>query len=205
MAPNTEGHSHRAHGKQSNKSFKSKHSTKSSLRDQAKGRTHRPATKDPATRAVKAASSTVQAKNLKVNRKNHAKQVLAKKKELLEENRNIFNGKNKHGDKVQRVVAVIPMTDDVDAEEIVKQLAASIDSSCDGVEGYRSVKYVTSGYHDEQRLTSLPRFAAFRNSTISLSGSSCFPLLLPQTPSSRSSMVHLLQISSSLPCRVKKR
>lgn len=137
---NTEGHSHRAHGKQSNKSFKSKHSTKSALRDQAKGRTHRPATKDEATRAVKAASATVQAKNLKVNRKNHAKQVLARKRELLDENKSIFSGKNRNGERVQRVVAVVPMTRDVDAEEIVQQLARSIDSACEGVEGYRSVK-----------------------------------------------------------------
>ncbi|GAA5966291.1 hypothetical protein JCM3765_005245 [Sporobolomyces pararoseus] len=155
MAPNTEGHSHRAHGKQTNKSFKSKHSTKSSLRDQAKGRTHRPATKDPATRAVKAASSTVQAKNLKVNRKNHAKQVLAKKKELLEENKSIFSGKNKHGEKVQRVVAVVPMTEDVNAEEIVKQLAESIGSDCEGVEGYRSVN-VPKFHNQSLRFLLLP-------------------------------------------------
>ena len=77
---------------------------------------------------------------MKVNRKNHAKQVLAKKKEMLEENKGIFVGKNKYGDKVQRVVAVVPMTEDVNAEEIVQQLAASIESECEGVEGYRSVK-----------------------------------------------------------------
>ncbi|GAA6061608.1 hypothetical protein JCM10212_000916 [Sporobolomyces blumeae] len=156
MAPNGEGqHSHRAHGKQSNKSFKSKHSTKSALRDQAKGRTHRPATKDPVSRAVKAASSQIQAKNLKVNRKNHAKQVLAKKRELLEENKGIFNGKNKHGEKVQRVVAVVPMTDDVNAEEIVRQLAESIGSECEGVEGYRSVN-VPKFHNQSLRFLLLP-------------------------------------------------
>ncbi|GAA5931866.1 small subunit rRNA maturation protein TSR1 [Sporobolomyces koalae] len=155
MAPNQEGHSHRAHGKQSNKSFKSKHSTKSSLRDQAKGRTHRPATKDPVSRAVRAASTSVQAKNLKVNRKNHAKQVLAKKRELLEENKSIFNGKNKHGEKVQRVVAVVPMTEDVSAEQIVKQLADSIGSECEGVEGYRSVN-VPKFHNQSLRFLLLP-------------------------------------------------
>ncbi|GAA6024224.1 hypothetical protein JCM11491_002511, partial [Sporobolomyces phaffii] len=155
MAPNTEGHSHRAHGKQSNKAYKSKHSTKSALRDQAKGRTHRPATKDGATRAVKAASATVQAKNLKVNRKNHARQVLALKRDRLDESKSIFVGKNRHGDKVQRVVAVVPMTDDVDPLEIVQVLANSIESPCEGVEGYRSVN-VPKFHNQSLRFLLLP-------------------------------------------------
>ncbi|GAA5952177.1 hypothetical protein JCM21900_006931 [Sporobolomyces salmonicolor] len=157
MAPsNTDGqHSHRAHGKQTNKSFKSKHASKSSLRDQAKGRTHRPANKDSATRAVKAASASVQAKNLKVNRKNHAKQVLTKKRELLEESKGIFSGKGKNGEKVQRVVAVVPMTDDVQAELVVQLLAESVGSSAEGVEGYRSVE-VPKFHNQSLRFLLLP-------------------------------------------------
>ncbi|GAA5843519.1 hypothetical protein JCM11251_001643 [Rhodosporidiobolus azoricus] len=141
MAPNTAGgqHSHKAHNKQSNKSFKSKHASKSALRDQAKGRTSRPATKDGASRAAKQASQSVQAKHLKNNRKNHAKQVLDKKRELLEESKGIFSGKNKAGERVQRVVAVVPMTEDVNSEDIVKLMAESTGNELSGVEGYRSL------------------------------------------------------------------
>jgi hypothetical protein len=138
---------------------------------------------------VKAASSSVQAKNLKVNRKNHAKQVLAKKKEMLEENKSIFNGKNKHGEKVQRVVAVVPMTEDVNAEEIVKQLAESIDSECEGVEGYRSVKYVVIFHAQGSELIKTSHiFAVFRNSTTNLFDSSYSLPPLLQLPYFRFSM-----------------
>ncbi|GAA5989302.1 hypothetical protein JCM11641_006106 [Rhodosporidiobolus odoratus] len=139
MAPNNGGHSHKAHNKQSNKPFKAKHATKSSLRDQAKGRTTRPATKEGASRATKQASQTIQAKHLKVNRKNHAKQVLEKKREILEESKGIFSGKNRAGERVQRVVAVVPMTEDVSSEAIVQLLAESTGNELTGVEGYRSL------------------------------------------------------------------
>ncbi|GAA6003289.1 hypothetical protein JCM10207_001845 [Rhodosporidiobolus poonsookiae] len=139
MAPHTSGHSHKAHGKQSNKGFKSKHATKSSLRDAAKGRTSRPAVKDSASRAVKQASQKVQAKHLKVNRKNHAKQVQDKKRERLEDAKGIFSGKNRAGERVQRVVAVVPMTEDVSSEAIAQLLAQATGGELSGVEGYRSL------------------------------------------------------------------
>ncbi|GAA6026737.1 hypothetical protein JCM8097_005824 [Rhodosporidiobolus ruineniae] len=139
MAPNTGGHSHKAHGKQSNKAFKSKHASKSALRDQAKGRTSRPATKAGASKADKQASASVQAKHLKVNRRNHAKQVLDKKRSILEESKGIFTGKNRQGERVQRVVAVVPMTEDVSSEAVVQLLAQATGNELTGVEGYRSL------------------------------------------------------------------
>ncbi|GAA5837741.1 hypothetical protein JCM9279_006848 [Rhodotorula babjevae] len=135
----SQGHSHKAHGKQTNKSFKSKHASKSSLRDQAKGRTHRPSVKGEASKAVKQASQKVQAKHLKVNRKHHAKQVLDKKRRIVEDAKGIFAGKNRNGDRVQRVVAVVPMTEDVSSLELVELLAQSIGGELSGVEGYRSL------------------------------------------------------------------
>lgn len=138
----SQGHSHKAHGKQTNKSFKSKHASKSSLRDQAKGRTHRPSVKGEATKAVKQASQKVQAKHLKVNRKHHAKQVLDKKRRIVEDAKGIFAGKNRNGDRVQRVVAVVPMTEDVSSLELVELLAQSIGGELSGVEGYRSLECV---------------------------------------------------------------
>ncbi|GJN88836.1 hypothetical protein Rhopal_001807-T1 [Rhodotorula paludigena] len=133
------GHSHKAHNKQSNKSFKSKHATKSNLRDQAKGRTHRPSVKDPASKAARQASQKVQAKHLKVNRKHHAKQVLDKKRSLLDDQRGLFAGKNRNGDRVQRVVAVVPMTEDVSSLATVELLAEATGGELSGVEGYRSL------------------------------------------------------------------
>ncbi|GAA6049888.1 hypothetical protein JCM3770_004232 [Rhodotorula araucariae] len=135
----SQGHSHKAHGKQTNKSFKSKHATKSSLRDQAKGRTHRPSVKDPASKAAKQASQRIQAKHLKVNRKHHAKQVLDKKRQVVEDAKGIFAGKNRNGDRVQRIVAVVPMTEDVSSLEMVELFAQSIGGELTGVEGYRSL------------------------------------------------------------------
>ncbi|GEM09392.1 ribosome biogenesis protein tsr1 [Rhodotorula toruloides] len=133
------GHSHKPHLKQSNKAFKSKHASKSTLRDQAKGRTHRPNSKDPASKAAKAASQKVQAKNLKVNRRNHAKQVVRKKRELLEEQKGIFQGRNRNGERVQRVVAVVPLTEDVSSLETAEMLAQAVDGELTGTEGYRSL------------------------------------------------------------------
>ncbi|KAK4333094.1 Ribosome biogenesis protein TSR1 [Rhodotorula toruloides] len=137
--PAMSGHSHKPHLKQSNKAFKSKHASKSTLRDQAKGRTHRPNTKDPASKAAKAASQKVQAKNLKVNRRNHAKQVVKKKRDLLEEQKGIFQGRNRNGERVQRVVAVVPMTEDVSALETAEMLAQAVGGQLTGTEGYRSL------------------------------------------------------------------
>ena len=111
----SQGHSHKAHGKQTNKSFKSKHASKSSLRDQAKGRTHRPAVKGEASKATKQASQKVQAKHLKVNRKHHAKQVLDKQRRIVE---------------------------DASSLDLVELLAQSIGGELSGVEGYRSLECV---------------------------------------------------------------
>lgn len=135
-----EGHSHRAHQKQSNKPFKSKHSSKSQLKDQAKGRTHRPAVKDAASKSERQQSQKVQAKHLKVNRKHHAKQVLDKKRQVLEDQKGIFSGKNRQGDRVQRVVAVVPMTDDVDALATAQLLAESTGGQLSGEGAQRSLE-----------------------------------------------------------------
>jgi pre-rRNA-processing protein TSR1 len=135
-----EGHSHRAHQKQSNKPFKSKHASKSQLKDQAKGRTHRPAVKDAASKSERQQSQKVQAKNLKVNRRNHAKQVLDKKRQIVEDQKGIFTGKNRNGDRVQRIVAIVPMTDDVDALETAQLLAQAAGGQLSGEGAQRSLE-----------------------------------------------------------------
>ncbi|GAA5883645.1 hypothetical protein JCM3774_005992, partial [Rhodotorula dairenensis] len=153
-----EGHSHRAHQKQSNKPFKSKHSSKSQLKDLAKGRTHRPAVKDAASKSERQQSQKVQAKNLKVNRRNHAKQVLDKKRQILDEQKGIFSGKNRNGDRVQRVVAIVPMTDDVDALETAHLLAQAAGGELSGEGAQRSLD-VPKFHNQSLRFLLLPSAA----------------------------------------------
>lgn len=122
MAPiPSTSHSHRPTQKQQNKPFKSKHSTKSSLKDAAKGRTHRPSLKSH----PKITNAMLSASHSKLNRRNHAKQILEKKKDQLEELGKLFTKRN-GAERVSRVVAVVPLTKDVSALEIVEQLLAAV-------------------------------------------------------------------------------
>ncbi|KAM0746299.1 DUF663-domain-containing protein [Meredithblackwellia eburnea MCA 4105] len=115
-------HSHRPTQKQSNKSFKSKHASKGQLKDIAKGRTHRPAS-STSTKSKSNQNKAVAADS-KLNRRNHKKQLLLKKKAGLEDAARIFTRKS--NDKVARIVAVVPLTDDVEPANLVEQLLASV-------------------------------------------------------------------------------
>ena len=143
MAPvPSTSHSHRpsTSSKQTNKSFKSKHASKGSLKDAAKGRTHRPALK-----AVgKTTNAMVSAAHNKLNRRNHAKQMQKKKESALEEMGKLFGRKGI--DKVSRIVAVVPMTGDVNALEIVEKLLEAVGVDCVGEGAVRTAEYVAS-YH----------------------------------------------------------
>ncbi|PBK73585.1 ribosome biogenesis protein tsr1 [Armillaria solidipes] len=117
-------HHHRPTLKQQNKSFKSKHATKSSLKDAAKGRVARQSPK-----AVVSSNTAAQAR---LNRKNNAKQQQLKKRNALVSATRVFNGV----DGAPRIVAVIPLSEDVNVHTIVSALAESLDVSTDGfVEG----------------------------------------------------------------------
>ncbi|KAI5118921.1 hypothetical protein M0805_003745 [Coniferiporia weirii] len=109
-------HHHRSTLKQTNKAFKSKHATKSSLKDQAKGRVSRQSPK--ATQAQKTASQ------LRVNRKNAAKQAQVKKRHALVSATRLFNGV----DGAPRIVAVVPLSGDVSPREAAAALADSLNA-----------------------------------------------------------------------------
>ncbi|KAG5646233.1 hypothetical protein DXG03_004060 [Asterophora parasitica] len=113
-----EGHSHRPTLKQSNKRFKSKHATKSSLKDAAKGKVARDSPKASSTANAAAAQS-------KLNRRNNAKQAQAKKREALVSATRVFSGI----DSAPRIVAVIPLSPDISPRSIVVSLAQSLDVS----------------------------------------------------------------------------
>ncbi|KAF5380631.1 hypothetical protein D9615_004752 [Tricholomella constricta] len=132
-----EAHHHRPTLKQSNKRFKSKHATKSSLKDAAKGRIARDSPK-ASTTANAAAQS-------KLNRRNNAKQVQAKKRNALVSATRVFNGV----DGAPRIVAVIPLSADINPQSIVASLADSLDVSSDdcpqtGIWKMRAERFKTS-------------------------------------------------------------
>lgn len=128
-------HSHRPSQKQANKPFKSKHASKSIIRDAKKGRTS--SQKLAASTGVKkATNASVEAAFKKANRKHHAKQMQGKKLAALAEVGALFNRKG--SDRVQRVIAVVPLTSDVSALQIVEQLLEAVGVECRGDGGFRT-------------------------------------------------------------------
>ncbi|KAF8323855.1 ribosome biogenesis protein tsr1 [Clavulina sp. PMI_390] len=107
-------HHHRPTLKQQNKAFKSKHATKSSLREAAKGKVQRV--------SVKSSGSPTAAQN-RANRRNAAKQLQLKKRHDLVEATRIFSG----SDGAPRIVAVIPLCQDVSASDAVRAMLAPVD------------------------------------------------------------------------------
>ncbi|KAG8842933.1 hypothetical protein FRB91_003816 [Serendipita sp. 411] len=106
-------HHHRSTLKQQNKPFKSRHSTKSSLKDKAKGRVpslQAVNTKRPDPR-IPPLPTQAQAKQ---NRRNQAKQVQKAKRQSLVEATRIFNGI----DGAPRIVAVVPLCEDISAKDL---------------------------------------------------------------------------------------
>ncbi|KIP06509.1 hypothetical protein PHLGIDRAFT_128227 [Phlebiopsis gigantea 11061_1 CR5-6] len=110
-------HHHRPTLKQQNKPFKSKHATKSSIKEAAKGKLSR--------QSPKTTHSAANAVQTRLNRKNHAKQVQTLKRQATISASRIFNG----ADGAPRIVAVIPLTPDVDPAFVAAALAEHLDIS----------------------------------------------------------------------------
>ncbi|KAG7098314.1 hypothetical protein E1B28_000275 [Marasmius oreades] len=111
-------HHHRATLKQQNKRFKSKHATKSSLKEAAKGRIPRQSPKTSPTQ-TQTHSHSHSSSQLRLNRKNAAKQAQIKKRNALISATRLFNGV----DGAPRIIAVVPLTRDVSPSGTVKALA----------------------------------------------------------------------------------
>ncbi|KAF8199934.1 ribosome biogenesis protein tsr1 [Mycena galopus ATCC 62051] len=114
-----EAHHHRPTLKQQNKPFKSKHATKSSLKEAAKGRVPRQSPK--ANPGSKIAAQT------RLNRRNNAKQAQTIKRNALVSATRLFNGV----DGAPRIVAVIPLTEDISTRSAVSSLAEALDVATD--------------------------------------------------------------------------
>ncbi|KAF4620522.1 hypothetical protein D9613_000299 [Agrocybe pediades] len=130
-------HHHRPTLKQQNKPFKSKHATKGSLKEAAKGKIAR--------QSPKASPASSAAAQSRLNRRNNAKQAQATKRNALISATRIFSGV----DGAPRIVAVIPLTYDVSAKSTVKSLAESLDIEADdcpedGIWKMRADRFKTS-------------------------------------------------------------
>ncbi|CAG8593021.1 11964_t:CDS:10 [Cetraspora pellucida] len=111
---------HRATLKQTNKPFKSKHATKGSLKDKAKGKVKRKPLKLSTTRPNFIS---------KADRRNAAKLEQRKKREELIKANRFFEGRNS----TPKIVAVIPLCSDVDSLNVVENIYASVEQSTSSI------------------------------------------------------------------------
>ncbi|KAI1795604.1 ribosome biogenesis protein tsr1 [Ganoderma leucocontextum] len=130
-------HHHRPTLKQKNKAFKSKHASKGSLKEAAKGRTPR--------QSPKATHTANGAAQLRINRRNSAKQVQLKKRHSLVSATRIFSGL----DGAPRVVAIVPLTEDIKVRDVSKRLAEAIEGTLEedptsGLQKLRADRFKTS-------------------------------------------------------------
>ena len=110
MAPMPEVHHHRNSTKSSHKPFKSRHATKSLIKELAKGKT--------AGIEKKSRKTPHQQVMSKFDRRNHAKQIRQVKHEQNVKSTSVFAGQNG----APRVVAVVPLCTDCDAMRAVIKL-----------------------------------------------------------------------------------
>ncbi|EJF65420.1 ribosome biogenesis protein tsr1 [Dichomitus squalens LYAD-421 SS1] len=134
-------HHHRPTLKQAssikNKPFKSKHASKGSLKEAAKGRTPH--------QSPKANHTANAAAQLRINRRNNAKQAQLKRRQSLVSATRIFSGT----DGAPRVVAIVPLTEDVKARDVSAKLAQAIDGAVEedeasGLQKLRADRFKTS-------------------------------------------------------------
>ncbi|KAF2116563.1 hypothetical protein BDV96DRAFT_490639 [Lophiotrema nucula] len=115
MAPIVAQHHHRSTTKQTQKTFKSRHASKGSLKERSKGKVEtfeRGSRKTPHQQVMS-----------KLDRRNRAKQLRLTKDQEHARATNVFGGK----DGAPRIVAVIPLCSDVSAAAAVRKLNSSLD------------------------------------------------------------------------------
>lgn len=115
MAPINESFHHRSTTKGNNKPFKTRHASKSALKDKEKGRVE---SLEKGSRKTPHQQVTS-----KIDRRNHAKQVRNNKLAARHDEQSVFVGR----DGAPRIVAVVPLCGDIDSTTTVKQLNESVD------------------------------------------------------------------------------
>jgi pre-rRNA-processing protein TSR1 len=118
MAPSVaQDHHHRSTTKQNKKGFKSRHATKSSLKEQSKGKVEavgfeRGSRKTPHQQVMSKFDRRNRSKQMRINKDNeHAKAT------------NVFAGR----DSAPRVVAIIPLCSDISSASAVRSLNSALD------------------------------------------------------------------------------
>jgi pre-rRNA-processing protein TSR1 len=119
----TMSHSHRPTLKQSNKAYKSKHSSKGSLKDAAKGRIAKKTTSSSSASAIKNSNHGPAASQMKANRRNTAKQLQAAKRAQLADKSRQSAGKSEA--RAPRIVTLIQLCEDTDSNQAVQDLLTS--------------------------------------------------------------------------------
>ena len=130
MAPLTEVHHHRNTTKISHKPFKSRHATKSLIKEIAKG-------KIEGTEKKGSRKTPHQQVMSKFDRKNHAKQMRQIKHQQNQKSASVFAGHNG----APRVIAVVPLCEGMDAVAAVHKLNQAVDAeSIWPLEGHMKVR-----------------------------------------------------------------
>ncbi|KAI9760009.1 MAG: hypothetical protein M4579_001948 [Chaenotheca gracillima] len=118
MAPINDAHHHRSTTSASNKSFKSRHASKGALKEISKGKVSKENQKERGHRRT-----PHQQVMSKIDRRNQARQRQQTKHNDHVKATSIFSGRNA----APRVVAVIPLCDDLDSEAAILKLAECLD------------------------------------------------------------------------------
>ncbi|PPJ54242.1 hypothetical protein CBER1_05125 [Cercospora berteroae] len=114
MAP--EHHSHRPTTKQVNKAFKTRHASKSSLKNEQKGKVEA---------WEKGSRKTPQQQIMsKIDRRNRAKQLRQNHANDREDKASVFAGR----DAAPRIIAVVPLCDDVSSTKAISELTGSVEA-----------------------------------------------------------------------------
>jgi len=118
MAPLPSQHSHRSTTKITQKPFKARHLTKNALKDKSKGKVEieKGIRKTPAQQIMS-----------KLDRRNQAKQKRQTKDQQHARVTNIFAGR----DGAPRIIAIIPLTADVDPKQAITKLNESVEVVAD--------------------------------------------------------------------------
>lgn len=114
MAP--EHHSHRPTTKQVNKPFKTRHASKSSLKNEQKGKVEaweKGSRKTPQQQVMS-----------KIDRRNRAKQLRQNHANDREDKASVFAGR----DAAPRIIAVVPLCDDVSSAKAISELTGSVEA-----------------------------------------------------------------------------
>ncbi|KAK1083064.1 ribosome biogenesis protein tsr1, partial [Friedmanniomyces endolithicus] len=119
MTPSSDHH-HRSTTKASNKPFKTRHASKSALKERSKGKVEQ---------FEKGVRTTLhQQMSSKIDRRNHAKQLRQNKLGERREEGSVFTGK----DGAPRIVAVVALCGDVNSTDVMNQLNGSVDAEESG-------------------------------------------------------------------------